>query len=78
MPQKNQESPKTEAPVDYEVPVDEEENIYEDPGDIVETVLGDTILCNPTYEDTAAGVMEDGSDDVEIYCDIRDDPLYET
>ena len=62
------ETEKQQKEVEYEIPVVEDENVYEDPDELMETTVEGPGICNPTYN-TVPGEGDEG--DEEIYREIK-------
>ena len=60
--------------VEYELPVVEDENVYEDPDELMETTVEGPGICNPMYHVAAPepGDGEGATEEEEIYSEIKD------
>ena len=65
----SREIEKQDKEVEYEIPVVEDENAYEDPDELMESTVEGPGICNPTYN-TVPGDGDEG--DEEIYSEIKD------
>ena len=63
------ETEKQQIELDYEIPVVEDENVYEDPDELMESTVEGPGICNPTYN-IVPGEGDEG--DEEIYSEIKD------
>ena len=67
-PVKNQKSEKS---VDYELPRVENENLYEDPEDVLESVLNEKGMYVGAYVDMTSGAGDDKEND-DTYSKLKD------
>ena len=63
------ETEKQQREVEYEMPVVEDENVYEDPDELMESTVEGPGICNPTYN-TVPGNGDEG--DKDIYSEIKE------